>query len=95
MQFSHDMAWYNRSLHRRLLASELLTKQCLALEQIEWMQLGIDSEGNDMRHTFVVEESSDSGRVVKTIMDWWMRDEYKKRHDGPLPDLKGSYFAWY
>ena len=44
MEFSHDMAWYNRSLHRRLHASELLAKHCLALERIDWMQLGINSE---------------------------------------------------
>ncbi len=65
MQESHDMAWYNRSLHRRLLVSELLAKQCLALERIDWVQLGIE---NDIRHTFMV-ETSDSGRVVKTVMD--------------------------
>ncbi len=93
MQESHDMAWYNRSLHRRLLVSELLAKQCLALERIDWVQLGIDSEGNDMRHAFMV-ETSDSGRAVKTVMDWWMKDEYKEEHGGPLPDLikRQSYF---
>ena len=96
MEFSHDMAWYNRSLHRRLQVSELLPKQCLALERIDWVQLGIDSEGNDMRHAFMVEETSNSGRGVKTVMDWWMGDHYKERHGGPLPDLikRESYFDY-
>ena len=98
MEFSHDMAWYNRSLQRRLLASELLQQHCLALERIDWMQLGIDSEGNDMAHRFVVEETPGFGRAVKTVKDWWMADSYKKEHGGPLPDVlverSDSYFDY-
>jgi hypothetical protein len=95
MEYSHDMAWYNRSLHRRLHVSELLAKQCHALQRIDWVQLGIDSEGNDMEHQFMVEETPTSGRMVKTIADWWMRPEYEYEFEGPLPDVvveKDSYF---
>jgi hypothetical protein len=95
LEASHDLAWYNRSLHRRLHASELLAKHCLVLERIEWIQRVIDSEGNDMAHNFVVEETPSSGRVVRTVADWWMADGYKNRHGGPLPDKlveKNSYF---
>jgi hypothetical protein len=94
---SFDKARYNRSLHRRLHASELLAEQCHALEWIDWVEIKIDNDGNYCRHRFVVEETPSSGRVVKTIADWWMVPQYKNEHGGPLPlDLvvnrKDSHF---
>jgi hypothetical protein len=97
LEYSHDLARYNRSLHQQLHVSELLAKHCLVLERIVWMQGEIDSEGNDMSHGFVVEETPSSGRVVRAVAAWWMADRYKSRHEGPLPDMlvveKDSYFG--
>jgi hypothetical protein len=60
------------------------------------VQLGIDSEGNDMEHRFMVEEISTSGRMALTVAEWWMLPRfYNPGHGGPLPDFvveKGSYF---
>jgi hypothetical protein len=95
MELSHDLAWYNRSIHRRLHVSELLAKQCLVLERINWVQMGIDSGGNEMCHRFVVEDTPSSGRVVKAVAVWWMAAEFKDEHGGPLPVIveKSSYFG--
>jgi hypothetical protein len=58
---------------------------CLRLQRCGWLQLGIDSQGNDQNHDFVILE--DAGiRVVKPVMQWWMAKTYKHMHGGPLPD---------
>ena len=62
------------------------------------MQMGIDSEGSDMEHKFMVEETPTTGRTVKTIADSWMSFDIEFEpglERGPLPDVvveKDSYF---
>jgi hypothetical protein len=81
----HDFAWYRRCFFRRFSATEKIAKVCPLLQRCGWIQLQIDSEGNDQRHDFVILE--DAGRrVVKPVMQWWMAKHYKHRHGGPLPD---------
>ena len=76
---------------RRYSASEKIAKVCPMLKRSEWTHLGIDSEGNNQQHKFVIQEEDEVGgkntkRVVRLVMDWWMEDQYKDEHGGPLPD---------
>jgi hypothetical protein len=41
---------------------------CPVLQRCEWLQLGIDSEGNDLDHNFVILEE-EGNRVVKAVME--------------------------
>lgn len=65
MGYTEDRALWSGYLC--LHVSELLTRRCNALEQIDWVQVRIDSEGNTMDHRFIVEETPDSGRMVKMV----------------------------
>jgi hypothetical protein len=65
MGYSGDKAWW--SAYLCLHVSELLTRRCHALEQIDWVQVRIDNEGNTTDHRFIVEETPDSGRMVKIV----------------------------
>ena len=58
---------------------------CPVLQRCEWLQLGIDSEGNDLDHNFVILEE-EGNRVVKAVMQSWMAEHYRDRHGGPLPN---------
>jgi len=95
----HDFAWYRRCLFRRLHATQVIAEVCLKLEHCDWQQIGKDSEGNDMTHAFdIVVEEGELGnvRVVKTIRQWWMCEQYEARYDGPLPEgIVDDPNAWY
>jgi hypothetical protein len=60
-------------------------RKCPKLQRCNWIQLSIDSEGNDQEHEFVIREEA-RRRVVTPVMQWWMTKHYKNRHGGPLPD---------
>ena len=81
----HDIAWYRRCFFRRFRATEDIAKVCLGLRRCNWVQLGIDSEGNDQEYGFVILEEAEN-RVVKPVMQWWMAKHYEDRHGGPLPE---------
>jgi hypothetical protein len=90
----HDLAWYRRCFFRRFRAAEEIAKACPGLQRCNWIQLKIDSEGNDQEHAFVIQEEVGS-RVVKPIMQWWMAKPYKNRLRGPLPDDMVKENAWW
>jgi hypothetical protein len=49
-----------------------------------------------MYHNFVVEDTTNQGRVLKPVMQWWMVDCYKDEHGGNLPEdmvVKENYLA--
>ncbi|RDB28312.1 hypothetical protein Hypma_001306 [Hypsizygus marmoreus] len=86
----HDLAWYNRCLHRRCLAVQQLANACPTLVRIDWKQQPIDEEWNDMLHEFVVEDpkaqsAPSESRVVRAAWAWWMAKRYEDQHGGPLP----------
>jgi hypothetical protein len=81
----HDFAWYRRCFFRRFRAAEDIAKVCPGLQRCSWVQLGIDSEGNDQDHEFVILEE-DGSRIMKPVVQWWMAKHYEYRHGGPLPD---------
>jgi len=64
------------------------------LERCAWVQLGKDSSGNDQEHDFVIREEA-GNRVVKPVMQWWMTDQWKSRHGGPLPDNMVKENIWW
>jgi hypothetical protein len=37
-----------------------------------------------MDHDFVVVDTTDQGRVLKPVKQWWMVDRYKNEHGGNL-----------
>jgi len=90
----HDLAWYRRCFFRRFRAAGEIAKVCTGLLRCSWVQLRIDSEGNDQEHAFVIQEEVGS-RVVKPIMQWWMVKHFKNRHRGPLPDDMVKENAWW
>ena len=81
----HNIAWYRRCFFRRFDAAKALAKVCPGLQRCEWRQLGIDSEGNDLDHNFVILEEA-GNRVVKPVMQCWMAKHYEDSRGGPLPD---------
>lgn len=81
-----DKAWYRRCFLRRYIASEKIAAVCPALKRCEWTQLRIDSEENDEQHAFVVREEA-GGRIVRPVVQWWMANDFRDEHGGPLPDV--------
>jgi hypothetical protein len=91
----HDFAWYRRCFFRRFRAAEEIVKACPKLRRCDWIQLKIDSEGNDQEHEFAIREEA-GRRIVKPVMQWWMSKRYQNRHGGPLPDdmvKENAYWA--
>ncbi|KAF5384115.1 hypothetical protein D9615_003223 [Tricholomella constricta] len=78
-----SLAFFDRSLRRRMLPTDNLVAACRALKLITWDML--DDSEVVVRHQFGVVETP-TGRVVKIGWNWWMGDSFRETRRRPLPD---------
>ena len=67
----HNQPWYRHCFLCRFDTSEDIAKVCPGLQHCGWLQLRVNSEGNDNQHDFVILEA-EGNRVIKPVMQWWM-----------------------